>query len=347
MILSYLEEELTNYKIKKIDETEYKNVHRLQKTNPYYFSYIQDNPVSFEEVVADILELPHGTTYEQKFYLGFFKDDVLELVMDYIEAYPVEKIVWIGFFMIDGSRKKQGLGKKVMTAFERAAHRDNFERIRLGCVSGNMESYPFWTALGFHEINRVVTEKEGRWERSIIVMEKGIGMNSRISKLKPEEAEEYLEYLKKIGGESDNLSFGSEGLPISVEEEQIYLRENFTTDKSVIYVWKQEGEIIGCSSFSSLPRRCAHRGEVSISVRKAYWNQGIGSELLKAAISFAQEIAKAEVISLEVITVNESAIALYKKFGFEEIGLYKKFFKINETYYDAYLMNLYLHELSA
>ena len=40
-------------------------------------------------------------------------------------------------------------------------------------------------------------------------------MNILITKAMPEDAKEILEYLKKIGGETDNLTFGSEGLLIS------------------------------------------------------------------------------------------------------------------------------------
>ena len=38
-----------------------------------------------------------------------------------------------------------------------------------------------------------------------------------------EEAAALLDYLKIIGGETDNLSFGAEGVPLSLEAEQDYL----------------------------------------------------------------------------------------------------------------------------
>ena len=51
---------------------------------------------------------------------------------------------------------------------------------------------------------------------------------------------------------------------------------------------------------------------------------------------------KSEIIFLEVRSDNEQAIALYKKFGFEKIGEFKGFFKINGKNIDFHLMNLYL-----
>ena len=58
-------------------------------------------------------------------------------------------------------------------------------------------------------------------------------------------------------------------------------------------------------------------------------------------IDFAKKNG-AEVLELQVRSDNESAIGLYKKFGFEKIGTYKNFFKIDGEYFDADFMNLYL-----
>ena len=39
----------------------------------------------------------------------------------------------------------------------------------------------------------------------------------------------------------------------------------------------------------------------------------------------------------------ERSIRLYKKHGFESIGVYKSYFKIDEKYVDFKLMNLYFN----
>lgn len=45
-------------------------------------------------------------------------------------------------------------------------------------------------------------------------------MNSNIiiRKAVPEDAEQLIECLKIVGGETENLTFGSEGMPVSVRE---------------------------------------------------------------------------------------------------------------------------------
>ena len=44
-----------------------------------------------------------------------------------------------------------------------------------------------------------------------------------IEKAVPSDAALILEYLKQVGGESDNLTFGAEGLPFSVESEAEFI----------------------------------------------------------------------------------------------------------------------------
>lgn len=168
-------------------------------------------------------------------------------------------------------------------------------------------------------------------------------MNVTITKARPEDAEEILNYLKSAGSETDNLSFGSEGLPISIEEERAYLQTLAESSSSVMFVAKKDGMIIGNASFSQMTRtRLSHRGEFGISVLKNYWGQGIGSMLLEAIIDFAGTTAHAEIISLEVRSDNQRAISLYKKYGFQKIGEFPGFFKIDGEYVDFDLMNLYL-----
>lgn len=168
-------------------------------------------------------------------------------------------------------------------------------------------------------------------------------MSISITKAIPEEAEELLEFLKIVGGETDNLTFGSEGLPVSLEQEKDFLASLEDSTSSVMFIARKDGKIVGNARFDSMTReRLKHRGDIGISVVSAEWGQGIGSMLLEAVIHFAKNTAHVEIISLEVKSDNLRAIKLYKKFGFQKIGHFKGFLKINGKYTDFDLMNLYL-----
>lgn len=168
-------------------------------------------------------------------------------------------------------------------------------------------------------------------------------MSITISRATPTDAKELLDYFKTIGDETDNLSFGSEGLPFSVEQEENYLKGLESSNRSVLFLAKDDGKIIGCSSLDCINSpRMAHRGSYAISVRKDYWGKGVGSLLTEKIINFAKNTAKINVISLEVRSDNQRAISLYQKFGFVKIGQFKDFFIVKEQKIDFDLMNLYL-----
>ena len=64
--------------------------------------------------------------------------------------------------------------------------------------------------------------------------------------------------------------------------------------------------------------------------------------MIQTIIDFAKANGVTEILHLGVRDGNEAGYALYKKFGFEEIGRYKNYFKTDGKYYDEILMNLYL-----
>lgn len=155
-------------------------------------------------------------------------------------------------------------------------------------------------------------------------------MNITIERARAEDAAEILMYLKRVGGETDNLTFGAEGLPFSVEEEAEYIAGMEQSRDSVMLVAKVNGKIVGDASLHRQPRRMQHRGDLGIAVVREYWNQGIGGRLLSGIIAFAKENAFA-VLDLQVRSDNLAAIHLYEKYGFTKIGTHPAFFKIGEA----------------
>lgn len=163
-----------------------------------------------------------------------------------------------------------------------------------------------------------------------------------IVRARAEDAAALLEYLKIVGGETDNLSFGTEGVPLSVDEETAYLRYQIDSADNVQYLAKVNHKIIGTASLNRKPRRMSHRGEFGISLKKAYWGCGIASALMEAILTFAKANGF-EQLNLEVRSDNARAIRLYEKYGFEKLCTFPGFFKINGVSIDFYLMNLKLN----
>ena len=168
-------------------------------------------------------------------------------------------------------------------------------------------------------------------------------MGIRMEKAAPSDAAMLLEYLKQVGGETNNLTFGSEGMPFSVEAEAEFISGMENSTDNVMLLAKSDEKIVGCASLNRLPRRMKHRGDFAISVAKDYWNRGIGSQLLENIIAFARE-NDFEIIDLQVRSDNKSAIHLYEKYGFKKIGEHSAFFKIGDENISFDIMCLELNE---
>ena len=156
------------------------------------------------------------------------------------------------------------------------------------------------------------------------------------------DAEGLLLHLNTVGEETDNLSYGRDTFRISAEKEAKFIDRFEKSKTDVMYVAECDGKIVGNAVVErNRIARYSHRAEISITVLRDYWGQGIGTRLMQMMIDFAKETG-AEILYLETRSDNERAVSLYEKFGFGSIGVYKDFFKIGGEYFDAYLMTLRL-----
>ena len=80
-----------------------------------------------------------------------------------------------------------------------------------------------------------------------------------IERARPEEAAALLDYLKIVGGETENLSFGAEGVSLDLEAEQDHLRMQSESTDNVQYLAKVKDEIIGTASLNRKHKRMSHR----------------------------------------------------------------------------------------
>ena len=168
-------------------------------------------------------------------------------------------------------------------------------------------------------------------------------MSFSVERARPEDAAALIDYLRVVGGESDNLTFGAEGLPATVEEETAFLEKSAADTRSVILLAKEDGEILGDGHIEAFSRRLSHRAGLGITVRKAAWGRGVGTAIMERLIAHAWEQG-IEIIELQVRSDNARAIRLYEKFGFVKIGHYPGFLKVDRVYADCDLMNLYRND---
>ncbi len=159
----------TEFQVIKLKKNHLDLILKLCQKNPLYYEFCPPFPTK-ESIEEDMKRLPSKKTSFDKFYVGFFKENMLYAVMDFIVEYPNEKTVFIGFFMVNKEVQHRGVGSKII---EEAclAWKKRFAFVRLGYVQGNQQSESFWLKQGFEKTGIVVQEEK----YSIVVLEKKLG----------------------------------------------------------------------------------------------------------------------------------------------------------------------------
>lgn len=165
------------------------------------------------------------------------------------------------------------------------------------------------------------------------------GVQCIIRKAVEKDAAEIVRYSNIIGGETDFLSYGRNEFAYNADQEKQVIREYNEAKNRLFIVAIAAGNICGTLTFWGNSRsRLQHWGEFGISVQKKYWNMGIGHSLLNYLMDWAEDGGTVRKIDLMVREDNLSAIALYKKMGFEVEGRIRRAMRVDGIFYDFLYM---------
>ncbi len=88
--------------------------------------------------------------------------------------------------------------------------------------------------------------------------------------------------------------------------------------------------------------KTAHNAEFfGFYVGKEYRGQGLASKLLENAIELVKKNATIIKIKVKVNPEQKTALKLYEKYGFEQVGRLKKELKVNDIFYDELILEKY------
>jgi putative acetyltransferase len=101
-----------------------------------------------------------------------------------------------------------------------------------------------------------------------------------------------------------------------------------------------DGAVIGNAGLfrTSQSLRTRHVAGLGISVAHDWQRRGVGSELMRRLLDWAENWAGYLRIELGVFTDNEPAMALYRKFGFVHEGTQRAFALRDGRYVDCHMM---------
>ncbi|MBY7026335.1 GNAT family N-acetyltransferase [Clostridium botulinum] len=155
-----------------------------------------------------------------------------------------------------------------------------------------------------------------------------------------QDAEKMIEYLKMTSKETYFMVRYPEEIKITVNEEREHLKNNLISDKDIMIAAFVNDELADNASISCVRNhiKLKHRAVFGISIKEKYWNNGVGSILIKTIIEQAKKMGY-EQIELGVFADNKKAQILYKKYGFEIWGTTKNAYKLKDgTYRDEIIM---------
>ncbi len=106
-----------------------------------------------------------------------------------------------------------------------------------------------------------------------------------------------------------------------------------------VIVAEAQGVVVGWGSLNSFNPRRAYDfvADFSIYVERGWRGKGVGSHLLSRLIKLARELGYHKLV-LSAFPWNGGGMALYQKFGFRPVGVYKEQGKLDGRWVDTVIM---------
>lgn len=167
------------------------------------------------------------------------------------------------------------------------------------------------------------------------------GKELTIREARAADSPQMIDYVNRVAGETDFLTFGGGEFWMTVEEESKFVEDHYSSENQIFLLAMVDEEIIGILNVDGTPKkRLKHCVDFGISVLRSHWGLGVGSTLMNSMIEWAKSTGVIRKINLHVLAENKRAISFYKKIGFEEEGFIKRDTFVNGEFKDSYVMGL-------
>jgi L-amino acid N-acyltransferase YncA len=123
----------------------------------------------------------------------------------------------------------------------------------------------------------------------------------------------------------------------SAEEQRAWLASR--DERHPVLIAEREGLVVGWGSLNTFNPRPAYDfvSDFSVYVARASRGTGVGRELLEKLIETAREIGYHKMV-LAAFDWNSAGIALYKRMGFRQVGVYREQGRLNDRWVDTVIM---------
>ncbi|MFD0772172.1 GNAT family N-acetyltransferase [Bacillus sp. CGMCC 1.60114] len=154
-----------------------------------------------------------------------------------------------------------------------------------------------------------------------------------------EDAKNLSEIRLQIDGETENLDREKGEAYIDEAGFKKIIKEDTDSISNLFLVVEVNGRIVGFSRCEGNKlKRTSHKVEFGVCVLQEYWGYGIGKNLLKESVNWADSHGIKK-ITLNVLETNKKAKSLYERYGFEVEGILKNDKMLSDgNYYNTILM---------
>lgn len=139
---------------------------------------------------------------------------------------------------------------------------------------------------------------------------------------KEEDARELVDFLKAVTAESPFLLRTLEECTMTEAQEAAWIQNARSSQNTAVIICEVDGKLAGTCEINFFTRvKLRHRAAIAISLRKEFWNLGIGTLMFEELIHMAEERPGVTHLRLEVMEGNVRAIHLYEKMGFQIVAV--------------------------
>lgn len=162
---------LTGATVRPLTHADDELIYHFQAAHPDYFAHFQEHPVTRQEAIQDVTDIPLNATPDQKAYLGIFRDGDLQVLVDLIIDYPLPSLVWLGMWLPAKSLSDAdaaGFYRSLVDTLKAA----DAVQLQLSVFMGDRKMKQFWEAQGLAAMQTTAVVKGERVANVTIYQDK-------------------------------------------------------------------------------------------------------------------------------------------------------------------------------
>lgn len=161
--------------------------------------------------------------------------------------------------------------------------------------------------------------------------------------LRPIEKEHLPNYVRWLA-DADVLMYFGAYLPMNQASEESWYESQNQNPAVVNFAVELAGQHIGGAGFFDINHR-NQRAEVGLFIgEKAFWNQGLGQDILDTLVAYGFDYLNLHRIYLRVFPDNERGVRAYEKVGFVHEGRMRQTEWRHGRWHDLLLLSILRHE---